>query len=66
MGEGRRRDPMASASPVGSSAAIDLTAGEMTLLHALIASPPTLDRHPPPKEFCRGIGWFKLNSGLRT
>ena len=41
MGEERRRDLMASAFPVGSSAAIDFTAGEMTLRRALIAGPPT-------------------------
>ena len=55
MGEERRRDLMASAFPVGSSAAIDFTAGEMTLLRALIAGPPTLNRHPLSSEFCRGI-----------
>ena len=65
MGEERRRDLMASAFPVRSSAAIDFTAGEMTLLRALIAGPPTLNRHPLSREFCRGIGWFKPDSGLR-
>ena len=65
MGEERRRDLMASAFPVGSSAAIDFTAGEMTLLRALIAGPPTLNRHPLSREFCRGIGWFKPDSGLK-
>ena len=55
MGEERRRYLMASAFPVGSSAAIDFTAGEMTLLRALIAGPPTLNRHPLSREFCRGI-----------
>ena len=64
MGEDRRRDPMASALPVGSSAAIDFTAGEMTL-RALIAGPPKLNRHPLAREFCRGIGWFKPDSGLK-
>ena len=65
MGEERRRDLMASAFPVRSSAAIDFTAGEMTLLRALIAGPPTLNRHPLSMEFCRGIGWFKPDSGLK-
>ena len=41
---------MASALPVGSSADIDFTAGEMTLLRALIAGPPTLNRHPLASE----------------
>ena len=65
MGEDRRRDPMAPALPAGSSAAIDFTAGEMTLLRALITSPPTLHRHALSREFCRPIGWFKLDSGLK-
>ena len=56
---------MASALPVGSSADIDFTAGEMTLLRALIAGPPTLNRHPLASEFYRGIGWFKPDSGLK-
>ena len=57
-GEDRRRDPMASGLSVGSSAAIDFTAGKLTLLRALIAGPPTLNRHPLSGESCRGIGWF--------
>ncbi len=56
---------MASVLPVGSSATIDFNAGEMTLLHALIADPPTLNRHPLSREFCRGIGWLKSDSGLK-
>ena len=48
MGEDRRRDPMASALPVGSSAATDFTAGEMTLLRALIVGPPPLTAIPCP------------------
>ena len=35
----------------------------MTLLRALIASPPTLNRRPLSREFCRGIGWFEPDSG---
>ena len=45
VGENRRRDPMASGIPVGSSVAIDFTVGEMTLLRPLIAGPA--DAHPP-------------------
>ena len=45
VGENRRRDPMASGIPGGSSAALDFTVGEMTLLRPLIAGPPTLIRH---------------------
>ena len=37
----------------------------MTLLRALIASLPTLNRRHLSREFCRGIGWFKPDSGLR-
>ena len=54
MGEDRRRDSMALALSVGSSAAIDFTAGDMTLLRALIASPPTLNRHSLASELCQG------------
>ena len=56
---------MASVLPVGSSAAIDFTAGEMTLPRALIAGPPTLSRNPLSRESCRGFGWFKPDSGLK-
>ena len=65
VGENRRRDPIASGIPVGSSVAIDFTVGEMTLLRALIAGPPKLNRHPLSRKFCRGIGWFKPDRDLK-
>ena len=65
VGENRRRDPMASGIPGGSSAALDFTVGEMTLLRPLIAGPPTLIRHPLSRELCQGIGWFKPAGGLK-
>ena len=37
----------------------------MTLLRVLIAGPPTLNRYPLAREFCRGIGWFKPDRGLK-
>ena len=43
----------------------DFTAGEMALLRALIAGPAALNRHALSKEFCRRIGWFKPNGGLK-
>ena len=43
----------------------DFTADEMALLRALIASPPALNRHALSKEFCRRIGWFKADGGLK-
>ena len=43
----------------------DFTAGEMALLRALIACPPPLNRHMLSKEFCRRIGWFKPDGGLK-
>ena len=43
----------------------DFSAGEMALLRALIAGPPQLNRHAPSKEFCRRIGWFKPDGGLK-
>ena len=43
----------------------DFTAGEMALLRALIAGPPALNRHALSKEFCRRIGWFKPDGGLK-
>ena len=64
VGENRRCDPMASGIPGGSSAALDFTVGEMTLLRPLIAGPPTLIRHPLSRELCQGIGWFKPAGGL--
>ena len=42
----------------------DFTA-EMALLCALIAGPPPLNRHMLSKEFCRRIGWFKPDGGLK-
>ena len=43
----------------------DFSAGEMALLRALIAAerPPT--RHALSREFCRCIGWFKSDGGLK-
>ena len=43
----------------------DFSAGEMALLRALIAAerPPT--RHALSREFCRRIGWFKPDGGLK-
>ena len=43
----------------------DFTAGEMALLRALIAGPPPLNRHMLSKEFCRRIGWFEPDGGLK-
>ena len=43
----------------------DFTAGEMALLRALTAGPPPLNRHMLSKEFCRRIGWFKPDGGLK-
>ena len=43
----------------------DFTAGEMALLRALIADPERLTRHALSKEFCRRIGWFKPDGGLK-
>ena len=43
----------------------DFTAQEMALLRALIAGPPPLNRHALSKEFCRRIGWFKPDGGLK-
>ena len=56
---------MASRIPVRSSATIDFTVGEVTLLRPLIAGPPTLIRHPLSRELCRGIGWSKPAGGLK-
>ena len=38
---------------------------EMALLRALIAGPPSLNRHRLSKEFCRRLGWFKPDGGLK-
>ena len=43
----------------------DFTEGEMALLRRLIAGPPALNRHALSKEFCRRIGWFKPDGGLK-
>ena len=43
----------------------DFSAEEMALLRALIAGPPPLNRHALSKEFCRRIGWFKPDGGLK-
>ena len=43
----------------------DFTTAEMTLLRALIAGPPALNRHALSKEFCRRIGWYKADGGIK-
>ena len=43
----------------------DFTVGEMALLRALIAGPPAPTRHALSKAFCRRIGWFKPDGGLK-
>ena len=43
----------------------DFTTAEMALLRALIAGPPALNRHTLSKEFCRRIGWYKADGGLK-
>ena len=43
----------------------DFTTEEMELLRALIDGPPALNRHALSKEFCRRIGWFKPDGGLK-
>ena len=43
----------------------DFTPGEMALLRALIAGPPAPTRHALSKEFCRRVGWFKPDGGLK-
>ena len=43
----------------------DFTTEEMALLRALIAGPPALNRHALSKEFCRRIGWFRPDGGLK-
>ena len=35
------------------------------VLRRLIAGPPALNRHALSKEFCRRIGWFKPDGGLK-
>ena len=43
----------------------DFTVEEMALLRALIAGPPAPNRHALSKEFCRRIGWYKADGGLK-
>ena len=43
----------------------DFTPGEMALLRALIAAEPPPTRHALSKEFCRRVGWFKPDGGLK-
>ena len=43
----------------------DFTADEMALLRALISGPPVLNRHALSREFCRRIGWYKTDGGLK-
>ena len=43
----------------------DFTAEEMALLRALIAGPERLTRHALSREFCRRVGWFKSDGGLK-
>ena len=43
----------------------DFTVDEMALLRELIAGPPALNRNALSKEFCRRIGWFKADGGLK-
>ena len=43
----------------------DFTAEEMALLRALIAASPPPNRHALSREFCRRIGWFKPDGGLK-
>ena len=43
----------------------DFTAEEMALLRALIAVDPQPTRAALSREFCRRIGWFKPDGGLK-
>ena len=43
----------------------DFSAEEMALLRALIAGPPALNRFALSKAFCRRIGWYKPDGGLK-
>ena len=43
----------------------EFTAEEMALLRVLIAGPARLTRHALSKEFCRRIGWFRPDGGLK-
>ena len=43
----------------------DFTVDEMALLRVLIAGPPAVNRHALSREFCRRIGWYKADGGLK-
>ena len=43
----------------------DFTVRELSVLRALIAGPERLNRHALSKEFCRRIGWYKPDGGLK-
>ena len=43
----------------------DFTAQDMALLRALIAADPPPNRHALSRKFCRRIGWFKPDGGLK-
>ena len=43
----------------------DFTAGEIALLRSLIAADPQPTRAALSREFCRRIGWFKPDGGLK-
>ena len=43
----------------------NFTTQEMALLRALIATSPPPNRHALSRQFCRRIGWFKPNGGLK-
>ena len=43
----------------------NFTTEEMALLRALIATSPPPNRHALSRQFCRRIGWFKPNGGLK-
>ena len=43
----------------------DFTVREMALLRALIAETPSLNRLALSKAFCRRIGWYKPDGGLK-
>ncbi len=43
----------------------DFSAAEMALLRELIAGPPALTRHALSREFCRRVGWYKADGGLK-
>ena len=43
----------------------DFTAEKMALLRALVAASPPPNRHALSREFCRRIGWFTPDGGLK-